>query len=84
MRLPEWCATHSFKDFLELLEEDKINLGHKDPEGKIMTNDNEKMATVELVSSEVSGYVGADGQFVHGEPPVKPTYVQTDEDVIAD
>lgn len=50
-----------------------------------MENDNtNEMATVELVSSEVSGYVGADGKFVYGEPPVAPVYVQTDEDVIAD
>ena len=49
-----------------------------------MENDNKSIATVELVSSEVSGYVGADGKFVYGEPPVKPVYVQTDEDVIAD
>lgn len=51
-----------------------------------MTNDNTEVAgSVELVSSEVSGYVGTDGKFVYGEPPVAaPVYVQTDEDVIAD
>lgn len=50
-----------------------------------MTNDaTETFGSVELVSSEVSGYVGADGTFKYGEPPVAPVYVQTDEDAIAD
>lgn len=55
--------------------------------GKIMSND--EMATVELVSSEATGYLNAEGQFVHGTPPAeKPfdgdgtRYVQTDEDAI--
>lgn len=55
--------------------------------GKIMEND--EMATVELVSSEISGYLNSDGQFTHGTPPAeKPfngdgtRYVQTDEDAI--
>lgn len=35
MRLPEWCQTHSFKEFLELFE--SIELGHSDPrKGKNM------------------------------------------------
>lgn len=49
-----------------------------------MTNDN--LPTAELVSSEVSGYLGPNGEFIPGEPPaqeprVHPVYVQTDEDV---
>ena len=47
MRLPEWCQTHSFKDFLTLLEEDcKTNnyLGSIEPnKGKNM---NEKINDV--------------------------------------
>lgn len=78
MRLPEWCQTHSLKDFMELVE-----LGNKN-KGKIMENDN--LPTAELVSSEVSGYLGPNGEFIPGEPPaqeprVHPVYVQTDEDV---
>lgn len=54
-----------------------------------MENDMENMGTVELVSSEASGYLNADGQFTHGTPPAeKPfdgdgtRYVQADEDAI--
>lgn len=80
MRLPEWCQTHSFKEFLQLIEEDD-NLRTLSPnKGKIMENDINTAPTVELVSSEVSGYLGADGQFVYGAPV--ETFVQTDEDVI--
>jgi len=51
-----------------------------------MENDN--IGTVELVSSEVSGYVGEDGKFVYGAPPAADeaqpeAFVQSDEDAIA-
>lgn len=56
--------------------------------GKIMTNDT-NVPTAELVSSEVSGYIGPDGTFVYGTPPAETisdgdgsVYVQTDEDAI--
>jgi hypothetical protein len=55
--------------------------------GKIMANDMEDIGTVELVSSEVSGYLNKDGQFEYGTPPAaeeaKPeAFVQSDEDAI--
>jgi hypothetical protein len=46
--------------------------------------ENDTIANVELVSSETTGYLGADGQFVYGEPPVNPgkeIFVQTGEDI---
>lgn len=52
-----------------------------------MTNDTTETAvtagTVELVSSEVSGYLGADGKFVYGTPPEGgEVYAQSAEDAI--
>lgn len=51
-----------------------------------MENDKmEDVGTVELVSSEVSGYLNADGQFVYGKPEeAKPEVFEQDaEDAIA-
>lgn len=42
-----------------------------------MEND---IGNIELVSSETSGYIGKDGQFVYGEP--KEVFVQTEEDSV--
>jgi hypothetical protein len=45
--LPDWCATHSFKEFLELMEEkfdepsDKEFVVKDDPLKKIIQNDPE-------------------------------------------
>ena len=54
-----------------------------------MSNDTKQTPAVELVSSETSGYLNADGQFVPGTPPAErpldgdgTRYVQTDEDAI--
>lgn len=52
-----------------------------------MENDTQNAGTVELVSSEVSGYLDANGQFQPGTPPAAETdeavaFVQSDEDVI--
>lgn len=51
-----------------------------------MANDNvENMGNVELVSSEVTGYLGEDGQFKYGKPEdAKPeVFTQDAEDAIA-
>jgi hypothetical protein len=53
-----------------------------------MENDNlEHVGTVELVSSETTGYLDKDGKFVYGEPPKVEAertdiYVQTGEDIV--
>lgn len=51
--------------------------------------ENDAIGTVELVSTETTGYLGPNGEFIHGEPPAQksrelPVYVQEGEDVVGD
>lgn len=75
-----------FPNLTRIVKEDTLSASSTN-KGKIMKNDTvEGLGTVELVSSETSGYLGPDGKFVYGEPPVeaKEIYVQTDEDVASE
>lgn len=65
MNLPQWCQTHSFKDFLELMQEDN-SFGHKTQEkGKNMSDFEIKETIVQ------TGYVDKDGKFVAETNPSK-------------
>lgn len=51
--------------------------------------ENDTIGTVELVSSETTGYLGPNGEFIYGQPPAEqpkelPVYVQDGEDVVGD
>jgi len=72
--LPEWCQTHSLKDFFELIE-----LGHNKKENNMTEN-----TGFEIKETVINtGYIDpVTGKFVPSDEPA--AFVQTGEDVIVE